>query len=163
MRNLHLQPQVDLYSQGVVGPYKKFSLAHLTKSFVRDSTHMINILKDFRNLPSDAILCALDVASLCTKIPHSECIQAISELLMVHRSPTELPHNSYVIDLQRVVSENDYIEFVGKYYHRVAGTEMATNLVPSDANIFMSCLENKYVYPHHDQYYYGKDLQVIFF
>ena len=66
---------------------------------------MINILKGI-NIPRDVILFTLDVPSLYTNIPISEGIQAISELKPVHRSPTELPHNSYVIDLLRVVLES---------------------------------------------------------
>ena len=74
---------------GSGGPTEKISqfvdhfikpLVPLTKSYIRDSTHMINILKDIRNLPSDTVLvlCALDASSPYANISHSEGIQASS-------------------------------------------------------------------------------------
>ena len=87
-----------------------------------------------------------NICSLYTKILHSEVIQAISELLVDYMSPTQLPHNSNLIDLWKGVLESNYFEFDGKYYHQVADTAMGTNLVPSYTNIFMSNFESKYAY-----------------
>ena len=57
-------------------------------SYLRDSTHLINILKGLR-LPDNAILASLDVTSLYTNTPNREGINATASYLFNHRSPTE--------------------------------------------------------------------------
>ena len=72
---------------GSGGPTEKISqlvdhfigpLVPLSESYIRDSTHMINILSELNMLP-DMILCTLDITSLYTNIPHNESIQSIKE------------------------------------------------------------------------------------
>ena len=115
----------------------------LSKSYVRDSTHLINILKDFTIQPR-ILLCTLDVTSLYTNIPHSEGIQSIKEMLAIHKPPDTLPHNSYIIELLKLVLTNNHFEF----NHQPSGTAMGTKLAPSYANLFMSKFEDKYVYTY---------------
>ena len=59
-------------------------LVSLSKSYVRDSTYVIDILNE--------ILGTLYVISHCTNIPCEEGIQAISEMLAIHIQPHALPH-----------------------------------------------------------------------
>ena len=73
-----------------------------------------------------------------TNIAPSEGIQTTSELLAVHRVPNNLQLNSYIIDLIRLVLENNNFEFNGENYNQMAGTVMGTKLAPFYANIFMS-------------------------
>ena len=96
---------------GSGGPTEKISqfvdhfigpLVPPSESYIRDSTHMINILNNFSIL-SDMILCTLDITSLFTNIPHNEGIQSIKEFLAIHRDTNALPHNSYLIELLEVV------------------------------------------------------------
>ena len=63
---------------GSGGPTEKISqfvdhfigpLVPLSRSYIRDSTHMINILQDFKTIPN-MLLCTLDITSLYTNIPH---------------------------------------------------------------------------------------------
>ena len=69
---------------GSGGPTEKISqfvdhfigpLASLSQSFIRDSTHIINIL-DALILQPWMLLCTLDITSLYTNIPHNEGIQS---------------------------------------------------------------------------------------
>ena len=57
-------------------------LVQLSHSYIRDSTHMINILNTF-NMSSDMLLCTLDITSLYTNIPHNEGIQSIKNVLAI--------------------------------------------------------------------------------
>ena len=66
-------------------------------------------------------------------IPHSEGIQTIKEIMAIHRSPHDLLHSSYTVELLTVVLTNIYYEFNGAYYHQVSGTAMGTKLAPSYA------------------------------
>ena len=144
---------------GSGGPTEKISqfvdhfigpLVPLSRSYLRDSTHMINILQDFKIIPN-MLLCPLDITSLYTNIPHDEGIQAIKELLAIHRDIQALPYNSYIVELLQVVLTNNYFDFNGKHYHQKSGTAMGTKLAPSYANLFMSKFEQDNVYTYHLQ------------
>ena len=125
-------------------------LVPLSRSYIRDSTHMINILQDHKPIPN-MLLCTLDITSLYTNIPHYEGVQAIKELLAIHRDINALPHNSYIIELLQVVLTNNYFDFNGKHYHQKSGTAMGTKLALSYANLFMSKFEQDHVYTYHLQ------------
>ena len=83
-------------------------------SYIRDLTHMINILNEF-SMPPGMLLCTLDITSLYTNIPHNEGIQSIKEMLAIHRCTNNLPHNSYIGELLEVVLTNNYFDFNGKH------------------------------------------------
>ena len=94
------------------------------------------------------LLCILDITSLYTNIPHNEGIQSIKEKLTIHRTPNNLLHNSYIVELLAVVLTNNHFEFNVTCYHQVSGTAMGTKLVASYANLFMTKFEEKYVYTY---------------
>ena len=121
-----------------------------SRSYTRDSTHLINILSDFIMQPG-MLLCTLHITSLYTNIPHNEGIQTIKEMLAIHKLPNSLPHNNYIIELLQVVLTNNHFEFYGKQYHQLSGTAMGTTLAPSYANLFMTKFEEKYVYTYPPQ------------
>ena len=115
---------------GSGGPTEKISqfvdhfigpLVPLSRSYIRDPTHMINILQHHKPIPN-MLLCTLDITSLYTNIPHHEGVQAIKEQLAIHRDINALPHNSYIIELLQVVLTNNYFDFNGKHYHQKSGT-----------------------------------------
>ena len=144
---------------GSGGPTEKISqfvdhfigpLVPLSRSYIRDSTHMIDNLQDFNTIPN-MLLCTLDITSIYTNIPHDEGVQAIKELLAIHRDIKALPHYSYIIELLQVVLTNNYFDFNGKHYHQKSGTAMGTKLAPSYANWFMSKFEQDHVYTYHLQ------------
>ena len=141
---------------GSGGPTEKISqlvdhfvgkIVPLSKSYVRDSTHLIKTLKDFTVQPG-TLLCTLDITSLYTNIPHLEGIQSTKEMLAIHKPPDTLPHNSYIIELLELVLTNNHLEFNGEFYHQLSGTAMGTRLAPSYANLFMTKFEDKYVYTY---------------
>ena len=115
-----------------------------SQSYIRDSTHLINILNEI-SLQPGMLLCTLDITSLYTNIPHNEGIEAIKKM------PDNKPYNSYIIELLELVLTNNHFEFNGKYYHQLSGTAMGTKLAPSYANLFMSTFEDKYVYTYPQQ------------
>ena len=152
----HITYQEDLLSQVVMGPQKKISqfvdhfitsLVPLSQSCIKDSTHLINIINKLTMQPG-MLFCTLDITSLHTHIHHNEGIQSIKEILAIHRTPNNLPHNSYIIQLLEVVLTNNHFEFNGKHYHKVSGTAMDTKLAPSYANLFMTKIQEKYVYTY---------------
>ena len=112
---------------GTGGPTERISqivdhfigpLVPLSLSFFRDSTHLINILNEL-TLQSGMLLSTLDITSLYTNIPPNEGIQAIKEILAIHRPPNDIPHNRYIIELLEAVLTNNQFEFNGTFYHQV--------------------------------------------
>ena len=156
--NLHNPPGRPIVS-GSGGPTEKISqfvdhfirpLVQLSDSYIRDSTHMINILNKF-NMSPDMLLCTLDIASLYTIIPHNEGIQSIKEFLAIYRHTNTLPYNSYIVELLEVVLTNNYFDFNGKHYHQISGTAMGTKLATSYANLLMTKFEENLVYTYYLQ------------
>ena len=94
------------------------------------------------------LLCTQDIMNLYTNIPHNKGIQSAKEMLAIHKPPGSLPHNCYIIDLLELVLTNNHFEFNGKYYHQLSGNAMGTKSAPSNANIFMTKFEEKYVYTY---------------
>ena len=146
---------------GSGGPTEKISqlvdhfigkIVPLSQSYVRDSAHLINMLKDF-NVQPGMLMWTLDITSLYTNIPHMEGIQSTKEMLAIHKPPDTLSHKSYVIELLELVLTNNHFEFNGEFYHQLSGTAMGTKLAPSYANLFMTKFEDKYIYtyPLHPQ------------
>ena len=104
---------------GSCGPTEKISqfvhhfmvpLVPLSQSYIRDPTHLINILNKLTMQPW----------SLYTNIPHNEGIPSIKEILTIHRTPKTLPHNSYIIEVLEVVLTNNHFAFNSKHYYQVS-------------------------------------------
>ena len=62
------------------------NLVPTSQSYIRDSTHLINILNEI-SLQPGMLLCTLDITSLYTNIPHNEGTEAIKKMLAIHRPP----------------------------------------------------------------------------
>ena len=100
-----ISPFVDHF----IGP-----LVALSQSFIRVSTHLISILIELTLWPG-MLLFTLDITSLYTNIPHNEGIQAMKEILAIHRPPNDLPHNDCINKLLEVVLTNNHFEFNGTF------------------------------------------------
>ena len=116
-------------------------------SYLRDSTHLINILRDLR-LPENAISASLDVTSLYTNIPNHEGIQATGSYLFKYRLPHQNPTNASICKLLELVLSTNNFFFDNKEFLEIGGTAMGTKLVPSFANLFMGHFEDKFVYSY---------------
>ena len=119
-------------------------LVHKLPSYLRDSTHFINTIKDLK-LPPDAIIASLDVTSLYTNIPNQEGISAASHYLTLARDPMENPTNYSILKLLELVLTTNNFQFDNKHFLQIGGTAMGTKLAPSFANLFMGHFESKYV------------------
>ena len=117
-------------------------------SYLRDSTHLINLLKAL-TLPKNAILASLDVTSLYTNIPNQEGINATASYLFRYRDPLVNPTNYSLCKLLELVLTTNNFKFDSKDCLQVGGTAMGTKLAPSFANLFMGYFEDKFVYSYH--------------
>ena len=68
-------------------------LAKKVKSYIRDTTDLINKIKHIKKIPQNAILVTMDVRSLCSNIKHDDGISALRECLdnrVSKQPPTEV-------------------------------------------------------------------------
>ena len=130
---------------GSEGPTQKISqfvdfvidtLVPKIKSYTRDSINMIRLFSDITDIPTNAILCTLDLSILYTNISYKDGINTIQEILTIHRA-SNITHNSYIMELLRAVLVKSYFDLNGKQYHQLTGTAMITNLSPSYAKLFI--------------------------
>ena len=116
-------------------------------SYLRDSSHLINLIKDLR-IPNDSILATLDVTSLYTNIPNDEGIEAIGGYLSRYRHHSLNPTNYSLRKLLELVLTTNNFKFDNKDFLQVGGTAMGTKLAPSFANLFMGYFEEKFIYSY---------------
>ena len=79
-------------------------------------------------------------------IIYYEGVCTVSELLNNNRNPKDLPHDHYILELLRIVLDNNNYDFNYRHFHQVAGTAVGKKLAPSYANFLMSHFEDQYVY-----------------
>ena len=117
------------------------------RSFVKDTTHFLQILDNIGILPPNCILVTLDVSSLYTNIPNDEGIAAARDTL--HRSrpgPGVKPTNESLVKLLELVLKRNNFQFNGNNYLQVGGTAMGTKLAPGYAVNYMGVFEENNVY-----------------
>ena len=107
-------------------------------SYLKDTTHLINILLGKKLAPTD-ILVTIDVKSLYTNIPHNEGIQALNR--MMEETDLHPMKKLFICRLTKIVLTKNYFEFNNKLYRQTQGTAMGTRMAPTYANIFMKYIE----------------------
>ena len=131
-------------------PLKKFSefvsfhlnpLVQTLPSYIKNTTHLLNKLKDLDVLPANAILITLDVSSLYTNIPTNEGIDACRKFLD-QRTDKSVPTES-ICDLMRMILTMNNFVFNGEHFIQQHGTAMGTRMAPAFANLFMGNFEEK--------------------
>jgi hypothetical protein len=135
-------------------------------SYIKDTGHLLGILKDLHHIPSTAIIATMDVSALYTNIPHSEGVQAsLKAILQADIKSEHCPPPEVISYLMRLTLERNCFEFNSKYYVQITGTAMGTAMAPSYANLFMHELETKLLqgskYQPYRWYRYIDDILII--
>ena len=135
----------------------------LIPSYIKDTTHFIQLIEDLGEIPEESFLVTLDVSALYTNIPHDEGINACRKALDETRENTENPSNVSLENLLRLVLTTNNFVFNKTHYTQISGTAMGTRVAPSYANIFMAQYEHEFVYPHKDKFImWGRFIDDIF-
>ena len=109
-------------------------------SYIKDTKHFLQVLRDLGRLPEGAILVTADVVGLYPHIPHEEGLSAMREAL--GRSGRSSIPAEDLVDLARIVLTSNNLTFNGKHYVQILGTAIGTKMAPSYASIFMGKLES---------------------
>ena len=115
-------------------------LARKLDSYVRDSLHVISIVRDFI-LPSNAILFTLDVVSLYTSIPHEAGIEACSRAFVRNPDPRR-PDLTLLTMLRLLLYSNEFI-FDGERFLQTHGTMMGGAFGPAYSSLFLAEWEER--------------------
>ncbi|XP_045535026.1 uncharacterized protein LOC123721196 [Papilio machaon] len=106
-----------------------------TTSHVKNSRHVVNILKDTR-VEADEIMVSFDVDSLFTNVPIKDSIDVIKVILNKNNIPME-----YAKLLEHCLVTS-YFLYNGQYYKQIDGVAMGSPVAPVVANIWMEHFEN---------------------
>lgn len=118
-------------------------IVHKIPSYIKDTTHFLQVVLDQKDIPNDMILVTLDVKSLYTNIPHNEGINSCLTAIQSHyQGNTPLPIG-HLRQMLIFILQNNHFTFNGKTYLQIHGTSMGTPFAPNYANIFMAEIEKK--------------------
>jgi hypothetical protein len=118
-------------------------LAQGVNSYVRDSSHLLDIVNALPPLKQGTLLVTIDVSALYTAIPHREGISACRNALI--SAGNQDCHNWIILRLIHFILNMNHFEFLGKHYVQIHGTAMGTRIGPNYAVIFMSVLEEQFI------------------
>ena len=117
-------------------------IAKSQKSYLNDTNDFVKFIER-RNLPKEAFLVSLDVASPYTNIPQEEGINTVCKAYQTfYGENTAIPIQSLRKILKLILEENSF-EFNGKNYLQTHGTAMDTKMAAAFVNIFMSVVETE--------------------
>ena len=98
------------------------------KSYIRDSGHFLEKIKNISTLPENAILVTADVVGLYPSIPHQAGLSALKEALE-NRSVKKIPTEN-LIKMAEFVLKNNLFEFNDKVFQQISGTAIGTKSPP---------------------------------
>ena len=113
------------------------------KSYIRDSGHFLEKIKNISTLPENAVLVAADVVGLYPIIPHQADLSALKEALE-NRSAKKIPTET-LIKLAEFVLKNNLLEFNNKVFQQISGTTVGTKFAPPYAFIYMYKVEQDFL------------------
>jgi len=96
-----------------------------TNSFIKDSKHFADLIKDGKCDPND-LMTTFDVVSLFTKIPLNEAIEMV-------KSVTD-PQNAKLVE---ICFGSTFFRFQGEFFEQTTGVAMGSPLSPMFTNLFM--------------------------
>ena len=117
----------------------------MIKSYVTDTTHFLQLMRDLDTIPPNSFIVSLDVTSLYTNIPNNIGIRAAKKTLAEYR-----PFAGLIKLLEFVLTKNNF-HFNGQHYLQIWGTCLGTKVAPSFVINFMAWFGETFVYTYHTQ------------
>jgi hypothetical protein len=134
--------------------YKLAKIVHLCPSYTKDSYQILDELKALGTLPPNARLFTADAVSMYTNIDASHGIEIIGKWLELHRSEicnicTDF-HFELVLQLLKIVMENNVFQLDDCWFHQQNGTAMGTSVACVYATIYYSYHEETTILPRYE-------------
>jgi len=109
-------------------------------SYLKDTYHFIEKIRNFEVLPSDLLISA-DVESLYTNMRINLIIDSIREAFRDFPDPTRPDEG--ILELLSLTLHNNDFEFDEKFYLQICGIAMGRKYAPSAANIYLRSFDKK--------------------
>ena len=109
-------------------------------SYIKDSTHALQIFRDFNFSGQNKLIFTMDITSLYTVIPNSEGLQALKHFF--DQRTVKEPSSETLLRLAELVLTLNCFSFAGNYYKQINGVAMGTRMGPSYANLFVGYVEH---------------------
>ena len=138
-------------------------LATNVRSYIRDTTDLLNKMKNIGKIPANAILVTMDVKSLYSNIRHEDGLSALRNSL--NNRTIKSPDTTVLITLMDHILNLNSFSFNDKFYLQTKGCAMGTIAAPSYAIIYMGEFEEMYIYPYidNDCLFYARYIDDVFF
>lgn len=115
-------------------------LASLHESYIKDTYHFINTLKQVK-VNESTLIVSLDVDSMYTNIDHESGLEAVKQAFK--DNPNPIRPDQHILELLELsLKTNDFV-FNGDIFLQLKGTAMGKKYAPSYANIFMAHFEKE--------------------
>ena len=124
----------------------KFLDPHLQlvlRSYVKDTNHFLEKLKELGKVQSNAILVTADVVGLYPSIPHDTGLKALHEKLEERND--ESVSTADLVNMADFLLKNNYFEFDSCIKQQISGTAIGTKSAPTYACIFMDKVESAFL------------------
>ncbi|XP_072420898.1 uncharacterized protein [Chiloscyllium punctatum] len=108
-------------------------------TYVRDTTHALHLLQEFRFPSPQRLIFTMDIQSLYTSIRHDQGLQALRFFLS--RRPQQYPSTDTLIRLAELVLTLNNFSFESSYFLQTKGVAMGTHMGPSYACLFVGYVE----------------------
>ena len=118
-------------------------LSRAVKSYIKDTNDFLKKLKGLKNLPSDFLLCTVDVVGLYPNIPHDDGLAAVKKAL--DKRDNQSISSDSILELAECVLKNNIFEHNSKTFKQKQGTAIGTKMAPPYAILFMADLEEQFL------------------
>ena len=151
-------PKLSKYVDHFIQP-----LAKKVKSYIRDTTDLLNKIKHIKRIPHNVILVTMDVRSLYFYIKHNDGI-SVSRESLENRVSKQPPTEVITTLMNNILTLNNF-NFNGRHFLQIKGCAMCIVAAPSYATIYMGQFEETHIYPkiNNDCLFYARYIDDIFF
>ena len=111
------------------------------KSFVKDTNHVLEKLKDLGKVPPNAIIVTADAVGLYPSIPHDAGLKVYYEKLEERNDKSD--PTTDLVNMAGFVLNNNYFEFDSCI--QISDTAIRTKFAPSYAYIFLDKVESPFL------------------
>ena len=110
-------------------------------TYIKDTNHALNILKQFSFPGNNKFLFIMDITSLYTVIPNNEGLLAL-KYFFDQRTVKE-PSTDTLLRLAELVLTLNCFTFSGEIFKQINGVAMGTKMGPNYANLFVGYVEEQ--------------------
>ena len=110
-------------------------------TYIKDTNHALNILKQFSFPGNNKFLFTMDITSLYTVIPNNEGLSAL-KYFFDQRTVKE-PSTDTLLRLAELVLTLNCFTFSGEIFKQINGVAMGTKMGPNYANLFVGYVEEQ--------------------